>query len=337
MALRLIEAVVPDAEADAARELCQGGAIHGVWTYDFDDEHSGVRVLLDAKGTEALLDRLSHRFEGREGFRALVFRLEAVLPRIEPKEEQGPEKTEPRFGRSRLSRAELYAQAQEGAELNWVFFATVLLSTVVALVGLHRNDVAVIIGAMVLAPLLGPNVSLAIATTLGDKVLAVGALQKNVLGLMLAEAIAMAAGALLPIDIASPAIIARTQLSLPDLALAAAAGVAGGIAFTTGVPASVIGVMVAVALLPPAVVMGVAAGMQEWTMASGAGLLLAVNVVCVNLTAVATFAGQGIYPRRWWEADQARRATRRALVAWAVLLLVLVALMFVSPLAFSRV
>ena len=132
MALRLIEAVVPDDQADAARELCQGDAIHGVWTYDFDDEHRGVRVLLDAKGTEELLDRLSHRFEGQEGFRALVFRLEAVLPRITPKEEQGTEKTEPQFGRSRLSRAELYAQAQEGAELNWVFFATVLLSTVVA-------------------------------------------------------------------------------------------------------------------------------------------------------------------------------------------------------------
>lgn len=337
MALRLIEAIVPDAEADAARELCQGDAIHGIWTYDFDDEHRGVRVLLDANGTEELLDRLSHRFEGQEGFRALVFRLEAVLPRIEPKEETGAETTEPRFGRSRLSRAELYAQAQEGAELNWVFFATVLLSTVVALIGLHRNDVAVIIGAMVLAPLLGPNVSLAIATTLGDKVLAAGALRKNVSGLVLAVAVSIAAGALLPIDLASPAIIARAQLSLPDLALAASAGVAGGIAFTTGVPASVIGVMVAVALLPPAVVMGVAAGLQKWSMASGAALLLAVNVVCVNLTAVATFAAQGIYPRRWWEADQARRATRRALIAWALLLVALVVLVFVSPVKFGGV
>ena len=326
----MIEAVVPDAEADAARELCQGDAIHGVWTYDFDDDHSGVRVLLDAKGTEALLDRLSHRFEGREGFRALVFRLEAVLPRIEPKEEQGPEKTEPRFGRSRLSRAELYAQAQEGAELNWVFFATVLLSTVVALVGLHRNDVAVIIGAMVLAPLLGPNVSLAIATTLGDKVLAVGALRKNVLGLMLAVAIAMAAGALLPIDIASPAIIARTQLSLPDLALAAAAGIAGGIAFTTGVPASVIGVMVAVALVPPLVVFGMLLGSGQVAAATGAGLLVAANLVCVNLAGVATFLAQGVRPSRWWDAVRAGRTARLGLLLWLALLFALSALLLFS-------
>ncbi len=212
-----------------------------------------------------------------------------------------------------------------------MFFATVFLSTVVALIGLHRDDVAVIIGAMVLAPLLGPNVSLAIATTLGDKKLATGALRKNVSGLALAVALSVAAGALLPIDLEAPAIIARTQLSLPDLALAGAAGVAGGIAFTTGVPASLSGVMVAVALLPPAVVMGVMAGTQQWTPASGAALLLAANVVCVNLTAVATFAAQGVHPRRWWEADQARRATRRALFAWAVLLAILVALVLIWP------
>ena len=331
MALRLIEAIVPDDQADSARELCEGEDVLGVWAYDFDDEHSGIRVLLDAKATEEILDRLSHRFEGHEGFRALVFRLEAVLPRPEAKEDKPPEKSERRYGRSRLSRAELYAQAQEGAKLNWVFFAAVLLSTVVALVGLHRNDVAVIIGAMVLAPLLGPNVSLALATTLGDKKLAADAFRKNASGILLALALSISAGALLPIDLASPAILARTHPALPDLALAAAAGAAGGIAFTTGVPAALIGVMVAVALLPPTVVLGTTVGMQEWSMASGAGLLLAVNVVCVNLTAVATFAAQGIRPRRWWEADQARRATWRALIAWAVLLAALVVLIAQLP------
>jgi uncharacterized hydrophobic protein (TIGR00341 family) len=332
VALRLIEAVVRSDQADTAREICQGDDVLGVWSYDFDDEHSGVRVLLDARATEEILDRLSNRFEGQEGFRALVLRLEAVLPPPEAKEEESPpEKPEPRYGRSRLSRAELYSQAQEGAELNWVFFTMVLLSTVVALVGLDRNDVAVVVGAMVLAPLLGPNVSLAMATTLGDKKLAAGAFRKSASGMALALALSVAAGAWFPIDLASPAILARTQAALPDLALACAAGVAGGIAFTTGVPASLIGVMVAVALLPPAVVLGVTTGSREWSMASGAALLLAVNVVCVNLTAVATFAAQGIYPRRWWEADQARRATRRALIGWTILLLALVALVAQLP------
>lgn len=319
-----------DEQAKEAFELCQGDSVLGVWTYDYDDEHSGVRILLDSKHVEEILDRLSHRFEGQKSFRALVFRLEAALPRPEPKENDG-EKAEPKYGRSRLSRAELYAQAHEGAELNWVYFAAIVLSTVVALIGLERNDVAVIIGAMVLAPLLGPNVSLAMATTLGDEELWASAFRKGVLGLAVALALSVAAGALLPVNIYSEAIQARTHPSLPDLALAAAAGIAGGIAFTTGVPASLIGVMVAVALLPPAVVLGVAAGLQNWPMASGAALLLAVNLVCVNLTAIATFAAQGIRPRNWWKADQARRATLRALVAWALLLAALAALITQFP------
>ena len=325
MALRLIEAVVRDDQSDEARQLCKGDDVLGVWVFDYDDEHSGIRVLLDAKATEAVLDRLSQRFEGQEGFRALVFRLEAVLPRP-ASPDPGEEKDEPRYGRSRLSRAELYAQAEEGAELNWIFMAAVALSTVVALIGLQRNDVAVIIGAMVLAPLLGPNVSLAMATTLGDGALALAALRKNILGMLAAVGLSIAVGLTMAVDLLSPAILARTQPTLTDLALAGAAGVAGGIAFTTGVPASLIGVMVAVALLPPTVVLGVTLGLGEWPMAAGAALLLAANVVSVNLTAVATFAAQGIRPRRWWESSRARRATRRALALWSILLITLIGL-----------
>lgn len=323
MAVRLIEAIVRDDQTVFAHELLQSDGVLSSWTYDFDDEHSGLRVLVDARATEAVLDLLSQRFEQQEGFRAMVFRLEAVLPR---QEINGGQREETRFGRSRLSRPELYARAEEGAELNWIFFATVVLSTIVAIIGLHRNDVAVIIGAMVLAPLLGPSVSLAMATTLGDEGLAAKALRKNVWGVLTAIALSAAAGALLPIDFSSPAILARAEAALPDIALAGAAGVAGGVAFTTGVPASLIGVMVAVALLPPAVVLGMTLGLQEWSLASGAALLLAVNVVCVNLAAVTTFAVQGIRPRLWWEAERAKSATWRALFAWTVLLAALVAL-----------
>lgn len=331
MALRLIEAIVRDEQVDEARRLCEGDAVLGVWTHDYDDAHSVVRVLLDSKGTEALLDGLSQRFEGSEDFRALVYRLEAVLPRPKLNDDSSSPGSETKYGRSRLSRAELYAQAYEGAELNWVYFAAIVLSTVVALIGLHRDDVAAIIGAMVLAPLLGPNVSLAMATTLGDEELWWAALRKGLSGLVLALALSVAAGALLPINVFSDAIVARTHPTLPDLALAAAAGIAGGVAFTTGVPSSLIGVMVAVALLPPAVVLGVMLGVQSWSMAAGACLLLAVNLVCVNLTAIATFAAQGIRPRNWWKADRARRATHRALLAWTILLVALAALITQLP------
>ncbi len=60
---------------------------------------------------------------------------------------------------------------------------------------------------------------------------------------------------------------------------------------------------------------------------SGALLLLLTNVTCVNLAAVGTFLIQKVRPRTWWEADRAKKATRRAAVAWVVMLVVLLGLM----------
>jgi len=62
----------------------------------------------------------------------------------------------------------------------------------------------------------------------------------------------------------------------------------------------------------------------------GALALLATNIICVNLAAVLTFVLQGVRPRTWWEADKARRATRRATIIWASLLAILVALLVLA-------
>jgi uncharacterized membrane protein len=59
-------------------------------------------------------------------------------------------------------------------------------------------------------------------------------------------------------------------------------------------------------------------------------LLLATNVVCVNLAAVVTFLAQGIRPKTWWEAERARKATHRAVLAWTLVLIVLVILIVIG-------
>ncbi len=102
--------------------------------------------------------------------------------------------------------------------------------------------------------------------------------------------------------------------------LALAAGTAGALAFTTGIHTPLVGVMVAVALLPPLVASGLCVGAGRWTMAGGAFLLFLANLICINLAGVATFLVHGIRPRTWWEADKARKAARVALGVWLVLL-----------------
>jgi uncharacterized hydrophobic protein (TIGR00341 family) len=115
-------------------------------------------------------------------------------------------------------------------------------------------------------------------------------------------------------------VAARTRVDLGDVVLALASGCAGALAFTTGVSATLIGVMVAVALLPPLVTFGLLLGGGASLAAWGALALFLINLVCVNLAGVARFVARGIHPVNWWEEERAKKATRIALGLWTLLL-----------------
>ncbi|WP_198420630.1 TIGR00341 family protein [Sulfuriferula nivalis] len=201
-----------------------------------------------------------------------------------------------------------------------------LLSTIVAAIGLYYNSVAIIIGAMVIAPLLGPNMAMALATTLGDLPLLWRALKASLAGIGTVMVLSVMLGVLLQVDPASPEVSSRNAVALGDIAVALASGAAGALAFTTGVSATLIGVMVAVALLPPLVTFGLLLGGGHMVQATGALSLFLMNLICINLAGVTTFLVQGIRPATWWEKDRAVKATRIALALWAVLLAALISL-----------
>jgi uncharacterized hydrophobic protein (TIGR00341 family) len=183
---------------------------------------------------------------------------------------------------------------------------------------------------MVIAPLLTPNMALSLATTLGDGRLARAAFRAALFSLLLAAAVALVLGLLVPFDPSVPEIARRSQVDLGDIVLALASGSAGALAFTTGLPAMLVGVMVAVALMPPLVVTTLLVASGLWGLAGQAGLLVLTNVICVNLAGVATFLYQDVRPQHWWEAYRARRMVRVAGSVWLALLLALVVLVYLS-------
>ena len=280
-----------------------------------------VRILLEAEQSEAVLDLLEKRYAGGEGSRVVILPVEATLPRAEPEPpatpEQPPSEEKPP---ERISREELYEDIKNGALCSRVYLAMVVLSTVVATIGLYYNSVAIIIGAMVIAPLLEPNVALALGTTLGDLSLLRRALLTALAGIATTMALSVIIGVLLQVNPASPEVASRTGVGLGDIAVALASGCAGALAFTTGVSATLIGVMVAVALLPPLVTFGLLLGGGHPVPAMGALSLFLMNLICVNLAGVTTFLVQGIRPATWWEKDRAVKATRIAIGLWAALL-----------------
>jgi uncharacterized hydrophobic protein (TIGR00341 family) len=334
VALRLLELTVPGEEVEKILELLQGTTVIQTWTLPADGEERLVRILLDAEHVEAVSDALLGHFGPREGLRLLELPVEATVPAVEPpaksepeaQDETAPETTEPQ----RISREELYEDVAEASRLTPVYMTMVALSTVVAAVGLIRGDVAIIIGAMVIAPLLGPNVALSLACTLGDPTLAKQSLRAIFTGVTIAAALSLLLGAVLNVNPEVAAIGTRTRANIGDVILALAAGGAASLAFTSGVPAVVVGVMVAVALLPPLVVAGLLAGSGHWMPAVGALTLLLTNVTCINLAAVATFLLQKVRPRTWWEEDRAGRASRLAVATWILMLAILLALMLLG-------
>lgn len=84
----------------------------------------------------------------------------------------------------------------------------------------------------------------------------------------------------------------------------------------------------AVALLPPAVTLGLMIGAGDMNLAFGAALLVTVNVVCVNLAINVVFFVKGIHPRTWWEKKKAKRAMAVYLLVWLVTLIILVSIIY---------
>jgi len=338
MPLRLMEIFLPENDSDTFKELFENETTLDYWKEETLNGSVQVKLLISADKTEKILDRLEEKYKGRDGFRVILLHVEATIPRVEGIEDitnsnaeediQNPE--DEKDHQERVSREELYSDVVDSVKLTRNYLALVVISAIVAAVGLLQNNVAVIIGAMVIAPLLGPNVGLALATTLADFELGKAALRSGLTGLAIALGLSILAGFIFPIDPAIHEIATRTNVLPTDIVVALASGSAGVLAFASGVATALIGVMVSVALLPPLVTLGLLLGSGHISQALGAFLLVVTNIICLNLAGVTTLLLKGIRPRSWWEADRAGKATRFAIGLWSALLLLLVFIVYLA-------
>ncbi len=275
-----------------------------------------MRILVGDDKAQAVLDNLQHLIAAQPHARIIMLPVEVCLPEP-PQQERTLEDS------ATVVREQLYASIARNAQLDANFLILVLLSTVVAAIGLVENSVAVVIGAMVLAPLLGPNLALGLGTVLGDLRL----IRKSLLTMLAGIGLAVALSALLavawPFEDTSPELLARSRVNIASVALALASGAAAALSVTTGLPSVLVGVMVAVALLPPAATLGIMLGHGHPGLAMAAGLLLAVNVVCVNLACKVVFLAKGIGPRAWGDKADARRRTLLSILFWIISLALL--------------
>jgi len=285
-----------------------------------DEERCVMRLLVDDQNRQAVMDALLTQLGRYDTTRIVVMPVEVTLPvfKIDVNE-----KDKENTSKSTATREELYQSISKNAELNSNFLLLVFLSAIVASIGLIENNIAVVVGAMVIAPLLGPNIAFALGATLGDTELIWASLKTNLAGMGLAICLALIIGLILPVDLSSEELNSRTYVGIDSVVLALASGAAAVLSLTTGISSVLVGVMVAVALMPPTVTFGLMLGSGLMEPAFGAALLLAVNVVCVNLAAKIVFYARGIKPLTWLDKRKAKHSVITYMIFWTSSLVVL--------------
>lgn len=326
MALRLIK-ILPPKGFERVEDIVNEDDIIYHWVEKTDSDHISISILADVELTEKILEDIESHFSGSTDYRIILLPVSATIPKYEIEESEEEDSSNDNGesdGRvQRISREELYEEIKAVVDFSWVYLVLIALSCVVAANGLIRNSAAMVIGAMVIAPILGPNVGLSLATTLGDIQLMKRSLKSIFFGFSLGMILSIIMGLLFPFNPDVYEIASRTEVSFADIALGLAAGVAGCLSFTRGISAAVIGVMVAVALLPPMVATGLLLGSGHYEQAMGAALLTATYIICVNLAGVLTFVLQGIKPKSFIERKDGEEFSRYAIIIWIAMLVLL--------------
>ncbi|MCB1337772.1 MAG: TIGR00341 family protein [Maritimibacter sp.] len=325
MTERLVQVVVRADDADRV-EACLGELKTDDW-YRFDV--AGGRAVLIAAlhevDTQKTLDAISDALEGRAGWRLDTLPTEASLPEI------ADEAAQERIAQheTALAREEIHADIRQGTALTVDYLVLTALATVVAAIGLSQEQTAVVIGAMVIAPLLGPILAFAFATTLGTVPLMLIALRTLGAGLGVAGLAALALGLVLrgTLDPVTEAFSA--PISLITLALPLASGAAAALMVAGGQTSALVGVMVAAALLPPLSAFGLLLGGGHWPEALRALATVLVNIAAINFAAQLVFRLKGIRPRRW-ESERHRTSLRVSLGVSAAIVAVVAGVILAS-------
>ncbi len=216
---------------------------------------------------------------------------------------------------------ELFASLREEARLGSTFVILMILSTILATVGLFLNSASVVIGAMLLAPLMQPIVSFSMGLLRFDMDLFKDGLRSVTVGVALVLATSFSLAYLLPFQTITSEIAGRLHPTLLDLIVAIVSGIAAAYAKNNSkIVGSLVGVSIAVALVPPISTAGIGLGWSDWSIFQNAFLLFLTNFAGIVFAAAFTFMVLGFSPLK--------RAKKGLMISLLVLLLISIPLYF---------
>jgi uncharacterized hydrophobic protein (TIGR00271 family) len=320
--LRIVQTLegLPSEYRPEQKVVLASGVVEGVV-----EEANGYDLVLLGVSEETLLDRLMfgsvplqvamrvpatiliQGYHGLTGLwkRSAVRALLDVLPTLSAEEQ-----------------LEVYQELSRGAQPGINYFVLIVLSCIIAALGLLLDSPAVVIGAMLVAPLMSPIMAFSLGLVLGDLRLTRFSTEAILKGVALAVIITAFIGLLSPIKGVTGEMLARAQPTLLDMGVALMSGMAGAYALARkDVSAALPGVAIAAALMPPLATVGLGLSLGDARVAGGAFLLFVTNIAAISLAGGVVFLLLGIRPQTW--GRESRRRLWRRMVASFILLLVI--------------
>jgi uncharacterized hydrophobic protein (TIGR00271 family) len=201
-------------------------------------------------------------------------------------EDESMETSQPVIGENNNICDLAYSNIREGAVLDRTYVIMNVLATIIACFGLFENSPAVVIGAMVVAMLLGPIIGIALGVAVSDNTLLRKALVSEIIGVVIVYITALIIGLLFKNLQITNEILARTAPNFIDLMIAIAGGAAGAYALLSPrIGLSLVGVAVAIALVPPLSASAILLARGEFSLAVNAALLALTNIVAIEFIA----------------------------------------------------
>jgi uncharacterized hydrophobic protein (TIGR00341 family) len=306
--MQIVHATFRSGEGKEAVEFLETLGVD-IEDYKLISSESGDLLIINLLYGDAniLLDNLTSKFdfEGNKERSLVIFTPDAVIPKNEQKLKKA---------NFQASRESLINFAREKSEINFEFIVLIVLSSIITSLGLILDNVAVIVGGMIIAPVLGPILGITIGIVLGDSSLIRKGVAAEVLAITTGVIMGAIFGLLIPDVELTNSLIIRMSPSLADLLIAMAAGAAGAYTLIKGqLGSGFVGVMIAASLLPVMSTIGIGISLSNYEMVVGAGMLLAGNYLSLLLSNVVVFYFKGLRPQIWYKF-KAEKIIKRSLI-----------------------
>jgi len=216
----------------------------------------------------------------------------------------------------------VHSEISDGSEPGPRFYILVAVSTLIACFGLIANSTAVVIGAMLVAPLMTPIFGISLALVRGETHLFGRAVQAEIVGVATSVAMGVLLGLMLGYFEPTPEMLSRTKPNLLDLLVAILAGFAGAYALVdVKISPALPGVAISTAIVPPLANTGLCLSLGEVSGGMGSFLLFLANFLSILLISSATFIASGM-AKIYGEQPSRREYLRRfgiAIVSFVII------------------